>query len=107
MDGEFEPPTNELELCKTALCCKEHELTALRSNLQTQQVGMQTLSKSVERLERTLSAGMDRLVRSVNRLGGARKRDRSPMNSDFPETGKRRRMDNYAPQQVHTGLRGI
>ena len=103
MDGEFAPPMNELELCKAALGCKEHELTALRD---TQQTGIQALTKSVERLERTLSAGMDRLARTVNRLGGARKRSASPMNSDFHDNhAKRRRiMENHAP--MHAGVRG-
>lgn len=57
----------ELEMCKTALCFKEHELFTLRNDVQTQQMILQTLTQSFERLERTLSAGMDRLARTVNR----------------------------------------
>lgn len=68
----------ELDMCKTALCFKEHELFTLRADVQTQQAILQTLSQSIERLERTLSAGMDRLARSVNRLGKQRG-DASPV----------------------------
>lgn len=85
---------SELEMCKTALCFKEHELFTLRADVQTQQAIIQTLSKSVERLERSLSAGMDRLSRTVNRLGGGgtMRRDASPTN--FNNTNKRRRREN-------------
>lgn len=65
----------ELDMCKTALCFKEHELFTLRADVQTQQAILQTLSQSIERLERTLSAGMDRLARTVDRLGGGGKRE--------------------------------
>jgi hypothetical protein len=67
-----EPTMSELDMCKTALLFKEHEIFALRADVQTQQAILQTLSQSVERLERTLGAGMDRLSRSVNRLGEGR-----------------------------------
>jgi hypothetical protein len=81
----------ELDMCKTALCFKEHELFALRSDVQTQHAILQTLSQSIERLERTLSAGMDRLARTMNRQG---KRDPSPNNSytDNNNNNKRRRL---------------
>ena len=91
MEGQFESPMSELEMCKTALCFKEHELFTLRADVQTQQAVIQTLSKSVERLERSLSANMDRLSRAVNRLGGAGRRDASPMNNI---NNKRRRREN-------------
>ena len=74
----------ELDMCKTALYFKEHELFALRADVQTQHAIMQTLSQSIERLERTLSAGMDRLARAVNR----RTRGGEPLS---PGGGKRRR----------------
>ena len=71
MEGQYELPNTmtELEMCKTALCFKEHELFALRADVQTQHAIIQTLSKSVERLDKTMAAGMDRLSRSVNRMG--------------------------------------
>jgi hypothetical protein len=90
MDGQFEAPTNELEMCKAALCFKEHELIALRTDVQAQHANMQALSKSVERIERTLSAGMDRIARTMNRLG--RGRDLSPMNSNYADNTKRRKI---------------
>ena len=80
---------SELDMCKTALCFKEHELFNLRSDVQTQHAILQTLSQSLERLERTLSAGMDRLARSMNR-----KRDASPtgFNNNSNNNNKRRRV---------------
>jgi hypothetical protein len=91
MEGQFEPidTVSELDKCKMALCFKEHELFNLRADVQTQQAVVQTLAKSVERLEKSLSAGMDRLSRSVNRLGGCR--DASPTNFN---NNKRRRREN-------------
>ncbi len=82
----------ELDMCKTALCFKEHELFTLRSDVQTQHAILQTLSQSIERLERTLSAGMDRLARSMNRVG---KRDASPTgysHNNNLNNNKRRRL---------------
>ncbi len=91
------PPSNngtaamtELDMCKTALCFKEHELFTLRADVQTQQAILQTLSQSIERLERTLSAGMDRLARSVNRLGKQRG-DASPVGFGGSSSGNKRR----------------
>ena len=82
------PAMTELEMCKTALCFKEHELFTLRADVQTQHALLHSLSQSVERLERTLSAGMDRLARAVNRG----KRELSPANYSG---NKRRKRDNY------------
>ena len=77
MDDQPNPTSmSELEMCKTALCFKEHELFALRADVQTQHAILQSLTQSFERLERTLSAGMDRLARSVNR----KQREESPLN---------------------------
>jgi hypothetical protein len=93
MEGQFETPgttMTELEMCKTALCFKEHELFTLRADVQTQQAIIQTLAKSVERLERSLSAGMDRLSRSMNRLGGRREPSPTDYNNNV---NKRRRRD--------------
>jgi len=91
MDENALPPPamTELEMCKTALCFKEHELFTLRADVQTQHALLHSLSQSVERLERTLSAGMDRLARAVNR---GRKRERSPENHSG---NKRRKWENY------------
>ena len=72
------PPSStmtELDMCKTALCFKEHEIFALRNDVQTQHTILQNMAQSLERLKRTMSAGMDRLARTVNRLG---KREMSP-----------------------------
>ena len=87
MEGQYETTNtaSELEMCKTALCFKEHELFTLRADVQTQQAALVTMSKSVERLEKTMSAGMDRLIRSVNRLGDT---------SNNNNTNKRRRREN-------------
>ena len=85
------PPSTtmtELDMCKTALCFKEHELFTLRSDVQTQHAILQTMSQSIERLERTLSAGMDRLARTVNRIG---KREASPAGFGSGNSNKRRR----------------
>ena len=83
----------ELDMCKTALCFKEHEVFTLRSDVQTQHAILHTLSQSIERLERTLSAGMDRLARTMNRQG---KRDPSPNNNSYTNNNnnnnKRRRL---------------
>lgn len=77
----------ELEMCKTALCFKEHELFALRADVQTQHAILQTLTQAFERMERTVAAGMDRLAHSVNRLGG-KQREPSPVGYN---NNKRRR----------------
>jgi hypothetical protein len=92
MEGHYEETQvetttmTELEMCKTALCFKEHELFTLRADVQTQQAIVQTLSKSVERLEKTLAARMDQLLRAISR-----QREESPP----PANSKRRRHNNY------------
>ena len=63
----------ELEMCKAALCFKEHELFALRADVQTQHAILQTLTQAFERMERTVAAGMDCLAHSINR-----QREQSP-----------------------------
>ena len=95
MEGQFEeeetqqqrtPHLTELEMCKTALCFKEHELFALRADVQTQHAVIQTMAKSVENLEKTFAARMDQLCRAINRK--MMQRDASPP----PANSKRRRM---------------
>ena len=83
---------SELDMCKTALCFKEQELFALRADVQNQHAILQSLSHSIERMERTVSAGMDRLARTVNRLGGGRQ---EPVMNKYGGSNKRKRRENY------------
>lgn len=89
MEGHFEESQNheettlnELEMCKTALCFKEHELLALRADVQTQHAIIQTMARSMERLEKTFAARMDQLSRSISR-----QRSPSPANSKRRRNG--------------------
>ena len=98
MEDQTIPPPNgtmsELDMCKTALCFKEHELFALRADVQNQHAILQSLTHSFERMERTVSAGMDRLARTVNRLGGGSRQE--PMMNNYGGGGnKRKRRENY------------
>ena len=62
------PPLSEIELLKTTLCFKEHELFTLRSELERRNQECQLLALSLERLEKTTAACNDRVMRRLDRL---------------------------------------
>ena len=59
--------TTELDICKATLCLKEQEIYMLNSEIARKGEDIQTLALAFERLERTVAASIDRLIRSVDR----------------------------------------
>lgn len=67
----------EIEILKTNLVMKDHELFALRAELDRHCHEFQMLVGSIERLEKSMAACCDRLARKVDRIDGEpRKRRR-------------------------------
>jgi hypothetical protein len=64
-----ETPMSEIDLMKATLCMKDHEIFALRSELDRRIHENQMLLLSIERLEKTVAASYDRLVRRLDRYG--------------------------------------
>ena len=60
---------SELDLLKSTLCMKEHEIFTLRNQLECQFQSTQMLAAAVERMEKTMAASYDRLVRRLERAG--------------------------------------
>ena len=60
--------SDEIDLCKAALCLKEQEIYMLNSEIARKGQDFQTLALAFERLERTTSASVDRVVRALERL---------------------------------------
>ena len=56
----------EIQLLKSALCMKDHELYALRSEIERHSSDMQMLALSIERLEKTMAASYDRLIHRLD-----------------------------------------
>ena len=54
----------EIQMLKSALCMKEHELYALRSEIHASD--MQMLALSIERLEKTMAASYDRIIQRLD-----------------------------------------
>jgi hypothetical protein len=73
-------PAHDIEILRTNLVMKDHELFALRAELDRRGHEFQMLVNTIERLEKTMAACYDRLARKVERTGGldgeARKRRR-------------------------------
>ena len=59
---------SEVEVLKTSICFKEHEIFTLRSELERRNQEYQMLMYSIERLEKTTAAHLDRLFRKIDRL---------------------------------------
>ena len=59
--------TSELDICKATLCLKDQEIYMLNAELARKGEDIQTLVLAFERLERTLSASVDRLIRAMDR----------------------------------------
>ena len=71
----------DLELLKTTICMKDHEIFNLRSELERKNHEVQSFAVSIERLEKTMATCYDRLLRRLERSGlpvdqGTRKRRR-------------------------------
>lgn len=60
--------TDEIEICKATLCMKEQEIYMLTAELTRRTEDVQTLALAIERLERSTSAAIDRVVRTLERL---------------------------------------
>jgi hypothetical protein len=58
----------EVEMLKTNLCFKDSEIFALRTELEHRNQEHQNLLITIERLEKTVAANIDRLLRRVDRL---------------------------------------
>lgn len=57
-----------LDTCKAILCMKDQEIYMLNSEIARKGQDIQTLADAFERLEKTTSASVDRLTRSLERL---------------------------------------
>ena len=62
-------PGCEIELLKAALCMKDQELFILRGELERRAHEIQMLAVAMERLERTMAASYDVLIRKLERRG--------------------------------------
>lgn len=58
---------DDTEALRSALCMKEHETYALRAELERRNLEVQMLTVSIERVERTMAAGFDRIARKLDR----------------------------------------
>ncbi len=63
----MEDPPNETELLRSALCMKEHEVFALRSELDRHSTDAAAMALALERLEKTTAACFDRILRRLDR----------------------------------------
>jgi len=68
MEEPQQQTLSEIDMLKTTLCFKEHELFTLRSELERRNQECQMLALSMERLEKTTAAYYDRLMRRLDRL---------------------------------------
>ena len=62
---------SETDFLKTAICLKDGEIYTLRGELDRRIHENQMLIVAIERLERTISASHDRLIRKLDRCGFA------------------------------------
>jgi hypothetical protein len=60
----------EIEMLRSALGLRDNEICMLRGELDRSHQAQQMLMLSMERLEKTMAACYDRLLRKVDRLGG-------------------------------------
>ena len=64
----MEEPANEIEILRSALCIKDHEIFALRNELERRTMDMSTLAIAIERSEKTAATCYERLMRRLDRL---------------------------------------
>jgi hypothetical protein len=82
MEDSATQQASEIDMLRSALGLRDHEIFILRGELERSHQAQQMLLLSVERLEKTMAACYDRLLRKVDRLAGqddeqpARKRSR-------------------------------
>jgi hypothetical protein len=57
----------ELEICKATLCLKEQEIYMLGAEIARKGEDIEHLGLAMERLEKTMSACMDRVIRALER----------------------------------------
>ena len=69
-DSEMSDQPSELEFLKSAICLKDGEIFTLRGELDRRIHENQMLMVAIERLERTMSASHDRLIRKLDRCCG-------------------------------------
>ena len=67
---------SEMDMLKAAVCMKDHELFALRGELDRRIHESQMLFATIERLEKTMAASYDRLIRRLERHGVIELEDR-------------------------------
>jgi len=69
-------PSQELDFLKTAICLKDAEIYALRGELDRRMHENRMLMVAIERLERTISASSDRLIRKLDRFDSNKRHKR-------------------------------
>jgi len=69
MEDQPHPPS-EVEMLRAALGLRDHEICMLRGELERSNQAHHMLLLSMERLEKTMAASYDRLIRKVDRLSG-------------------------------------
>jgi hypothetical protein len=82
MEDSATQQASEIDMLRSALGLRDHEICMLRGELERNHQAQQMLLLSVERFEKTMAACYDRLIRKVDRLGG---------HEDEPPSRKRRR----------------
>ena len=65
-------------MLRTALGLRDHELCMMRGELERSHQAHHLLLLSMERLEKTMAASYDRLIRKVDRLGAGHHDDEPP-----------------------------
>ncbi len=58
---------SEIDILKATICMKDHEILNLHSELERRSMETQTLATAIERLEKTMAASYDRLLRRLER----------------------------------------
>jgi len=69
MEEDQSNSRSEIEILRANLGFKDHEIFMLRSELERNTQAHHLLLLSMERLEKTMAASYDRLIRKVDRLG--------------------------------------
>jgi serine protease inhibitor len=67
-DFSNQPQISETDMLKANLGFKDHEIFMLRSELEHRNQEHQLLLLSIERLEKTMAACYDRLIRRIGRM---------------------------------------
>jgi hypothetical protein len=82
MEDSATQQASEIDMLRSALGLRDHEICMLRGELERSHQAQQMLLLSVERLEKTMAACYDRLIRKVDRLSG---------HEDEPPSSRKRR----------------